>query len=202
MPDFFEYPPTRSNRAKWALEELGVDYTSHIVNFQTGEQRSKEYKAVHPLGHVPAYRTDNYTMYESVAIVLQLLDEHPEKGLAPAVGTPERAEYYQWCIFSCSELDPVLFDVMKHTMHLPEEQRVAEIAQRALTGFDERATMLSTVLEKRNYILGNEFSGADIVLGYDCNWAAYTGLIENYPTLVSYYQKLQARPAFKKVFTS
>ena len=75
MPELFEFSPTRSNRAKWALEELGVEYTSRVVSFPEEEQRSAKYKAIHPLGHVPAFRTNDYTMHESVAIVLQLLDE-------------------------------------------------------------------------------------------------------------------------------
>lgn len=202
VPEFFEFPPTRSNRAKWALEELGIDYASRTIDFMTGEQQSVEYKTVHPLGHVPAYRTDSYTMHESVAIVMQLLDEHPEAGLAPAVGTPARAEYYQWCVFSSAELDPILFDVMKHTMHLPEAQRVPEIAERARTWFNERAQMLAAVLATREYLLGSTFSGADIALGYDCNWAEYTGMLGQHPQLVNYYARLQARPAFKKAFAS
>ena len=201
MPEFFEFPPTRSNRAKWALEELGVDYTSRVVSFPNGEHHTKEYKTIHPLGVVPAYRTDDYTIVESVAIVLQIIDEYPEKGLAPAIGTPQRAEYYQWSVFSSSELDPALSDVMAHTMHLPEEKRVPEIAQRARERFAARGAMLSQALEGRNYLLGSDFSGADIVIGYCCNWAAYTGLIENHPTLVKYYARLQQRPAFLKVFS-
>ncbi len=201
MQELFEFPPTRSNRAKWAFEELGVDYASRTVNLMEGEHHSAEYKSVHPLGFVPAYRTDDYTMFESVAIVLQLLDEHPGAGLAPAVGTPERAAYYQWSVFSCSELDPALFDVMKHTMHLPDEQRVPEIAQRGRELFAARGDMLSKTLEDRDYVLGSEFSGADIVMGYSCNWAAYTGLIENHPTLTAYYARLEQRPAFRKVFS-
>ena len=140
-------------------------------------------------------------MHESVAIVLQLLDEHPEAGLAPAIDTPERAAYYQWSVFSCSELDPNLFDVMKHTMHLPEDQRVSEIAQRGRENFAARGEILAKALEGRDYILGSDFSGADIALGYSCNWAAYTGLIEDHPTLVTYYTRLEQRPAFKKVFS-
>ena len=200
MPELFEFPPTRSNRAKWALLELGVDYTSRIVNLMEGEHHSAQYKAVHPLEVVPAYRTGDYTLVESVAIVLQIIDEYPEKGLAPAIGTPERAEYYQWSVFASSELDPALSDVMLHTMHLPDDQRVPEIANRGRERFDARAAMLSQALEGRDYLLGSKFSGADIMIGYCCNWAAYTGLIENHPTLVKYYARLQQRPAFKKVF--
>ncbi len=202
MPELFEFPPTLSNRTKWALEELGIDYACNLVSFPKGEQRSPEYKAIHPLGVVPAYRTDDYTIVESVAIVLQIIDEHPEKGLAPATGTPQRAEYYQWCVFSSSELDPALADIMHHTMHLPEEKRVPEIAQRARDRFADRAAMLSQALAGRDYLLGSEFSGADIAIGYCCNWAKYTGQIEGHPTLVEYYARLKQRPAFQKVFTT
>ena len=72
MTELYEFQPTRSQRAKWALEELGIDYESHIVDLQEGQQDSDAYRAVHPLGVVPALKTDNYTIFESVAIVLQL----------------------------------------------------------------------------------------------------------------------------------
>ncbi|MDH3581021.1 MAG: glutathione S-transferase [Hyphomicrobiales bacterium] len=91
MIELYEWPPVRSQRAKWALEELGLDYSSTLVNLLEGEQNSESYRAIHPLGVLPALKTDAYTIFESVAIVTQLIDEHPDKKLAPAVGTPERA---------------------------------------------------------------------------------------------------------------
>jgi glutathione S-transferase len=60
-----------------------------------GEQDSSAYRDIHPLGVVPALQTDAYTTFESVAIVLQSIDEHSDCGLAPAVGTPAQAYYYQ-----------------------------------------------------------------------------------------------------------
>lgn len=200
MPHFFEFPPTRSNRVKWALKELAVEYTSCPVDLRKAEQREASYQEIHPLGHVPAYRTEGYTMHESVAIVLQLVDEHPQQGLAPAVGTAGRAAYYQWCVFGCAELDPALSDVMLHTMHLPVEQRVAAIELRARERFAARAVALSKALTGQEYILGDAFSAADIVLGYCCNWAAYTGVLKDHPQLVAYFDRLRERPAFKAVF--
>ena len=87
-------------------------------------------------------------------------------------------------------------------MHLPDDQRVAEIAERARERFTDRARMLSQALEDRDYLLGSAFSGADIVIGYCCNWAAYTGMIGDHPTLVDYYARLQQRPAFQRVFVN
>ena len=202
MLELFEFPPTRSNRAKWAFEEIGVDYTSNMVDLMTNEQQSPEHKVFHPLGHVPVYKSPGFAIHESVAIVLQLLDEHPESGLAPEIGTSERAVYYQWSVFAVAELDHNLFDVMKHTMHLPEDKRNTVIADRARDNFTARALVLCDSLENQDYLLGSEFSGADINIGYCMNWAAYTGMLDSHPILVNYYSKLQSRDAFKKVFTN
>lgn len=202
MRELYEFPPTRSNRVKWALEELGVDYTSRSVNFMTGEQQSEAHRKIHPLGLVPSYKSDKYLMQESVAILMQVIDEHPESSLAPSPGTAERASYYQWCVFSSAELDHNLYDIMKHTMHLPEAERVPELAERGKQRFSVRAEMLSAALEKQDYLVGSQFSGADIAIGYSCNWAAYTGVIEQHPILVEYYSRLQLRPAFQKVFSN
>ena len=112
----YEFPPTRSQRAKWALEELGIAYSSQIVDMHEGQQNSGAYRAIHPLGVVPALKTGAYTIFESVAIVLQLIDEQPKSNLAPAPGTPERAIYYQGCVFACAELDPPLMMYFDNAM--------------------------------------------------------------------------------------
>ncbi len=200
MKELFETNPTRSNRAKWALEEIGAIYTSRPLNLQKGEHKAAEYLAVNPLGKVPTYRTDDYTIQESVAIVMQLIDENPEAGLAPKIGTPERAEYYQWCVFSVAEMDPTLSEIMMHTMYLPEDQKNAQIAEKAVENFAKQAAMLSNRLEGRKYLVGTTFSGADIAVGFSCNWAAYIGQLEKYPILATYYQGLTERPGFKKAF--
>ena len=108
MTVLYEHPPTRSQRTRWVLEELEVPYTRQPVNLLDGQQNTDAYRAIHPHGVVPALRTARYTIYESVAIVMQLIDEHPEKSLAPPAGTPERAVYYQWCVFAGTEMDPAL----------------------------------------------------------------------------------------------
>ena len=199
MTELFEFPPTRSQRAKWALEELGIEYSSHMINLQEGLQNSDVYRAIHPLGVVPSLKTDDYTIFESVAIVLQLIDEHPEKNLAPAVGTAERASYYQWSVFACAELDPPIMMVFDNTMR-PGRQHDAKLAARGRGDFAPRADMLSNVLSDRDYLLGSNFSGADILVGHSCFMASYTGLIEAYPKLEAYYARLRQRPAHQRAY--
>ena len=200
MSELYEFPPSRSQRVRWLLRELGLDYDSNLVNLEEGEQKSAEYLAVHPLGVVPAYKSDDYIMLESVAITMQLIDEHPESGLAPPIGTPERAAYYQWCVFSCAELDYPLTRITWNELVLPEDQRDPASAKAGHDQFRPRAEMLSNHLRDRNFVLGKSFSGADILIGYNCFWATLTDSLASYPVLKTYLRRLQDRPAYQEAF--
>jgi len=206
MIELFEWPPTRSQRAKWALEELGVDYVSHKVDMPNGEQNTEAYRAIHPLGVVPAIKADGYTIFESVAIVLQLIDEHPDRQLAPAPGSLERALYYQWCVFAGTEVDPAVMMYFDNTMRPLEHMRPPGtphdpgLAARGRADFGLRAEILSKVLDGREHILDSGFSGADILVGHSCFMAAFTGLIGDYPVLEAYYRGLQQRPAHQRAY--
>jgi len=167
-----------------------------------GQQNSETYRALHPLGVVPVLKTMDYTIFESVAIVLQLLDEHPEKHLAPALATPARAYYYQWSVFACAELDPSIMLYFDNTMRPPEQKGAHDpkLAERAREDFALRAIALSQVTKRQEYLLGAEFSGADIIVGHSCFMARLTGLLADYPILETYYDRLQRRPAHQRAY--
>jgi len=200
MPELFEWPPTRSQRAKWVLEELGIDYSSNMINLPEGQENSDSYRAIHPLSVVPALKTDDYTIFESVAIVLQQIDEHPEMNLAPAVGTPERAYYYQWSVFACAELDPPIMMVFDNTLR-PDVEHNSELAACGRNSFAIRAKALSNVLRDRQFLLGSDFCGADILIGHSCFMATFTGLLGEYPILESYFERLQKRPGYQRAYS-
>ncbi len=207
MIELYEWPPLRSQRAKWALEELGVGYQSRLVNCLEGEQNEAAYRAIHPLGVVPALRTEHYTIFESAAIVLQLLDEHPEAGLAPAPGSPARASYYQWSVFAAAELDPAVMLFFDNTLRPLEAMRPPgtphepKLAERGRWDFEARAEILSGVLDGRDYLVGDGFTGADILVGHSCFMAKRVGLMTGqHPVLEAYYARLQERPAQKRAY--
>lgn len=201
MSELFEFPGTRSQRVRWVLEELNQSYEAKIIDFAKGENQSHDYRAIHPLGFVPAYRTDAVTILESVAIVMQLIDEHRESQLAPEIGTPERATYYQWCVFGCAEMDYPIQTVTLHEKFLPEDARRPELAALARTQFGLRAQMLSDHLRNRDFILGSTFSGADIVLGHSCFWATFTGLLSEHPVLEKYLARLADRAGYQAAYS-
>ena len=206
MIELYEWPPTRSQRAKWVLEELGLDYKSQLVDLNTDPGERVAYRALQPLGAVPALKSDGYAMFESVAIVLQLIDENPQKSLAPPVGSAERAAYYQWCIFACAELDPPIMKVFDNSMRPltamrpPGSQHDASLAERGRAEFAERAEVLSKVLDGQSYLVGDGFTGADLLIGHSCFMATVTDLIGPYPILEAYYGRLQGRPAFQRAY--
>ena len=209
MIELYEFPPTRSQRAKWALEELGLEFTSRIVSLTEGQQNSESYRAIHPLGVVPALKTGAYTMFESVAIVMQLIDEHPEMKLAPKVGTTERAIYYQWCAFTCAELDPAIMMLFDNTlrpleaMRPPGTQHDPKLAERGRGDFAIRAGILSTALKDRDHLLASGFSGADILIGHSCFMASHIGLpLGDYPVLEAYFEWLRQRPGYQRAYAA
>jgi glutathione S-transferase len=207
MLELFEFPPTRSQRAKWALEELGVDYSRHIIDLGKGDQNTDTFHALHPLGAVPVLRTEDYVIFESVAIVLQLIDEHSEKNLAPPLGTAARAAYYQWSVFAGTELDPAIMMVFDNTMRPLEAMRPpgtthdARLAEQGRYDFARRAKILNDVLASRDYLLGSTFSGADILVGHSCFMAKLVGLMTgDFPILDAYHTKLSERTAYQRAY--
>lgn len=206
MITLFEWPPTRSNRAKWALEELKLSYAASTVDLMQGAQFSPAYRAIQPLGAVPAIKSDAYAMFESVAIVMQLIDENPDSGLAPLPGAPERAAYYQWCVFAAAELDSALMTYFDNALRPLEFMRPkgrphsAEFAEIGRQDFSVRAAALSGILNANEFVLGDKFSGADIAIGHSCDMARRMSLIDDFPVLVEYYDRLRKRPAHDKVY--
>src|SRR5262252_7029818 len=80
----YEFPPTRSIRVRWTLQELGVDFEAVRVNLAAGEHRQPEFLAINPAGKLPVLVDDDLVLTESVAIVIHLADKYPEKRFLPA----------------------------------------------------------------------------------------------------------------------
>ena len=179
MTDLYEWPPTRSQRAKMGARGAGDRLSEPTWSTCSKDEQNSDGLPRHPsLGRGPALRTEAYTIFESVAIVLQLIDEHPEKKLAPAVGSPERALYYQWSVFACAELDPAIMMVFDNTMRPLEHMRPpgtphdARLAARGRRDFAIRAEILSKALSDRDYLLGRRFRARTSWSATAASWPA------------------------------
>lgn len=195
-------PKTRSTRPRWMLEELGLPHDLVRMDPKKGDTQHPEYLKLNPLGHVPTLVDGEHVLYESAAICLQLADQHPEKGLAPAVGTPERGLYYQWMFYAMTELEPAIITVLMNTLYLPEKRRDAEEAEEAKGRIAKAAKVLDAHLFTRSFLLGDRFSAADVVMCSVLNWARWLGHFEEgFPNVEQYIDRCMARPAAKRALS-
>lgn len=194
----YHCPPTRSNRVLWMLEELDLPCERVALSLRSREHKTDEHLARHPLGLVPVLEDDGQTIVESAAIVVYLADKAGK--LAPPVGSPLRGKLYQWMVYVPANVDDVLETYMTQTRWLPADKRDPKVAEAARETFALHAHHLTGLLGKHPYLLGDEFSAADVILGYALQWASSMGLLESFPVLGAYLERLRARPAFQKVW--
>ena len=192
-------PMTRAGRVRWMLEELEVPYELARLNPSKGENRTPEYLAIHPLGHVPAFVDGDVKLFESGAIIAYLADKYPDKGLAPPLGSRERGPYYQWMFFAQATMEPPLADVFQHVVRLPDDQKDARSVERAKQRWAEVAAVVDRALaDGRPYLLGDRFSAADIMVTSGLMWAKAQGMLEGAERLTEYSKRCGGRPAAKR----
>lgn len=199
MYDLFGSPSSRSTRIAWMLEELGVAWTMHRLNFRAGEHRSADYLAINPAGKVPALRHGDVVITETVAILRYLGARHQDAGLLPPEGTALGARCDQWLSFVTTELEQPLWTKAKHTFALPADWRVPEARTTADKEFARAAKVAETMLGDAEYAVGGHFTAADILLAHTCRWAHVAKQADALgPRLVAYTERMSARPALAR----
>jgi glutathione S-transferase len=163
------------------------------VNLLQGEHKRPEFLRLNPAGKVPVLVDGDRVIPESAAIVLYLADKYPEKGLLP-VDTDERVEVYRWTMFAVTELEQPLWRITRHSFLYPPEKRLAGDIELAREDFMTMAAILEKHLEGREFIVGNSLTVADCVTVYLIDWANECHLIDAFPRLQAYLERLYARP--------
>lgn len=186
---------TRSLRAVWTAEELGIDYDYISVSLARGEQRSADFLTLNPIGKVPLLVDGDLVIGESGAICTYLADNHPESGLIPPPGTPERARHDRWCYFVIGELEQPLWTLAKHSFALPEKARVPAVKDTARWEFQKAAKVLAAGLGDRAFAVGEGLTVADIFITHCLSWARGAKVEIEYPELIAYRDRHLARPA-------
>jgi glutathione S-transferase len=192
MFKLYAFSPTRSARPKWILQELGLTFEEVDGKSLVG---TPEYRKLHPLGKLPALDHNGKIIFESVAIVNYLADMHPGSKLIPAAGTYERALHDQWSCFALAELEAWVWSNVKHQHLYPEEKRVPGVVKTNTEEFQKAAGVVDAVLAKQPYILGDQFSAADINLSYVLNWGRASHVLGEQRHVGEYLDRLQQRPA-------
>jgi len=190
-------PKTRASRPRWVLEELGVPYDLVRLDPAKAETRSAEHLERHPLGHVPVLEDRGQRIFESGAICLHLADLFPEKRLLPLPGSVERGLAYQWVLFSMTEMEPPLI-ALSAEARKPEAERDTAATAQARDRFRKAADVLEVALRNRQFLLGDGFGVADVMVGGTLAWAKGFKLLEGLPSVEAYLARLRERPAWQR----
>ena len=205
MIEIYHVPNTRGIRPIWLCAELEIAYTVIDVDFSASYRSSPEWRQMNPVGKVPVLvdtDAENLTFFESGAMVQYLLDRYGQGLLQPKPGTPEHALYLQWSWFAEATFARPLGEIVNHLREFPgeltNEAALEEMRNRGRLCIEA----LVPELRQRDYIAGENFSAADIMLGYSVMLATKF-IPEPLPAPVNgYWQRLSERPAFKEAVSA
>lgn len=183
---------SRSQRVLWLLEELGVPFDLTVISHEA--KATPEYLALHPLGRAPVLEEAEGPVFESAALVLHIADQHLDAGLIGPLGSHERALHYQWCFFGMTDMEGALMDIARQLWKSTGDP-IQDVIDRATTRFVATAGVIEDALGDDEYLVGNTFSVADIIVGSTLGFARSGELTELPAGVVAYVDRLEARPA-------
>lgn len=189
----YEFPPTRSLRVRWTLQEMKLDFQSILVNLPAREHHAAEFLKINPAAKIPVLVDGDLVLIESVAIVLYLADKYSDKGFTPS-GVADRGLMTQWLLFAATELEQPLWRIARHTRLYPTARRIAAEIPNARQDFQDMAKVLDAHLQDRQFVVGDRACVADFVVAYTLDWADELDLLEPFPRLGAYLESMYARP--------
>jgi glutathione S-transferase len=193
MMKLYGFPPTRSIRVLWTLRELGVDFEFVDVNLMKDEHRRPEFLALNPAGKLPALVDGDFVLTESVAIVVYLAEKYADRGLLPA-DLESRAQTHRWLLFTATELEQPLWRIARHTALYPKDKRLPEEVLLARQDFQDMASVMEEHMRGRQFLVGERVTVADFVAAYTLDWANEVHLLNPWPHLRDYMERMYARP--------
>ena len=186
----YHSPASRAFTAYWMLEELGVPFSVRTVDIRKGEQKQAAYLKLNPAGKVPTLTDGDVVVSENPAIAIYLADRYGYGTLAPRIDDPDRGPYLKWMVFSTAVVDPVA-TLHKNKIDLPGFDF-------SFGAFDDMVSVVAGVLKDRAYLLGDRFTGADVVLGGTLARLMYQKVLPETPELIDYRDRLTLREAFHR----
>jgi glutathione S-transferase len=188
---FFHAPNSRSGGTLALLEELNADYELHLLNFKKGEQRQPAYRAINPMGKVPAIRHGDALITEQPAVFVYLADLYPEARLAPPMGDPLRGPYLRWLIYYGSSFEPAVVD--RSLKREPAPPSTSPYGT-----WDDVLDTLTGQLAKGPYMLGERFTAADVLWGGALHWMTTFKIVPETPDMRAYIDRVVSRPAMQR----
>jgi glutathione S-transferase len=185
--------PSRAFRVLWAAEELGLAYELKPYHFTGPEIKEPAFLAINPNGTIPAISDNGFPLFESLAITMYLAQKAGK--LWPAA-LPNQARTYQWTLWAATEIEPSIGVWAYNTIVLPEAERKPELVADAAAKLKSRLAVLDGVLQDRDYLLGKDFTIADLNVAAALFRAPQFGL-DAYPRVKAWHQRCYSRAGAK-----
>jgi glutathione S-transferase len=184
--------PSRSSIVLWMLEEMGQPYDIKLLKLSAGDNLKPDYLALNPMGKVPALKHGDTVITEVAAICTYLADEFPQAKLNIPVGTPKRGVYLKWLFFGPGCMEPAVID-----RAAPRKEE----ARRAMLGygdFDTTMNVVAKAVARGPWLMGEQFTAADVVIGSNIRWGTIFKLIPERKEFTDYSARIAARPAAQR----
>ena len=185
-------PHSRGGMVRWMLEECGADYDTVAVAFGA-EIKAPAYRAINPMGKVPALAHGDTVLTESLAIITWLAEHYPDKALIPPAGSDARGEYYRWLCFAL-HLEYAAVDRWRGVENNAEQRKAIGYGD-----FDTAFAVLQERLRGREYLIGDRFSALDLYYSGLLAWLIHRVQVlpaEN--VYLDYMNRHLARPAHQR----
>ncbi|MCB1396981.1 MAG: glutathione S-transferase family protein [Rhodobacteraceae bacterium] len=190
MIDFYTNPRSRGAIVRWMLEETGAPYRTHLLDYGAA-MKSAAYRAINPMGKVPAIVHEGRVVTECAAICAYLADAFPEAGLAPPLA--ERGAYYRWLFFAAGPLEAVVSNrAMGFEVPADRERTIG------YGNFGSVMDALEHAVSSTAFVAGDRFSAADVYLGSLIGWGYEFGPMEPRPALRHYVDRIRDREAYRR----
>ncbi|MDO7842107.1 glutathione S-transferase family protein [Sphingomonas immobilis] len=183
---------SRSTRILWLLEEMGEPYEMVTWHRDAKMRAPHEMRKVHPLGKGPTIEDGERVIAESGAIIEYLVATYGKGRFGPAAGDADWPAYLEWLHFGeSSAMLGIIMRMLGGRDGLPKHARAY-----ADESIDLAMSSLETALERRDFLVGNALTGADVQIQYVIETAIALGLLGERPVLIAYNDRLTARPAY------
>jgi glutathione S-transferase len=187
---------TRAFRPLWMAMELGIDYEHFPIDIGDEGAKSPEFLAVNPNGRLPAINDNGFVMVESLAITLYLAKKHSLGRLYPSC-IEDEARAWQWSMWALTEVDRGVNIWSLHAVRLPAAERDAAKRAEALAVIKGPFKILDEAVSKQPYLLGNEFTVADLNVAAVISRAVDMDLSAT-PHLAAWLTRCLERPAARE----
>jgi glutathione S-transferase len=186
MLTFYTNPMSRGRIARWMLEETGQPYDTVVLDYGAA-MKAPEYRAINPMGKVPAVVHDGHVVTECAAICTYLALAFPAAGLM----AEDKAAFFRWIFFAAGPLEQAV-------VNTSFGWKPASPQEAGRTGYGSLEAVTRTLsghLAQNDYIADGRFTAADVYIGAQVGWGLQFGTIPANDVLAAYHARLKDRPA-------